>query len=36
MQMERCANAWERGKTRIPGNEGGWGAASGTTVEGVA
>lgn len=23
MQMERCANAWEKGKTRIPRNEGG-------------
>lgn len=22
MQMERCANAWEKGKTRIPRNEG--------------
>lgn len=23
MQMERCATDWEKGKTRIPRNEGG-------------
>lgn len=26
----------EKGKTRIPGKEGGWGAALGTTVEDMA
>lgn len=26
MQMERCANTWEKGKTWSPGSKGSWGS----------